>query len=94
MLNDAEKEQIRTLYASNQILPETLKIRFLAHIDEGHEAVLGDGDDQSNFLCCDLTDQLGELDPTRYRWLTFDSCNALGGKAASNDMCPDRPNPG
>jgi hypothetical protein len=43
----------------------------------------------SNHLCCDLGLDAGE----RYQWTTFDSCRTLQGKAAPNEMCPDRPPP-
>ena len=79
ILQDKEREEIKSLVSAGQPIPEDLKAKLLASIRNGEPSLSGDPD----HLCCDL----GIDQPDRYVWTTFEDCRTLGGRAADNSMC-------
>lgn len=80
MISPEEKIQIKSLHEKNEGLPPELKVKLLELVKSGEQTIFNN---DSDYLCCDL----GIDQPDRYQWTTFETCRALGGRAADNSKC-------
>jgi hypothetical protein len=79
-MTNNEKQEILSLAARNEELPDELRAKLIQSIKNGEKPIF----DEDNYLCCTYLDTVGTR---QYDWTTFDNCRIVGGRAADNSMC-------